>query len=125
MNFSQDIPNYQYIISGYDESSVGVRHKRYTSSFAIHREGIIDSWPVYSSDTLSPEHFQEILQLKPELVILGTGNKLVFPPVEVRALFLGQGIGFEVMDTGAACRTYNILLSEDRHVVAALMVGVD
>ena len=63
-----------------------------------------------------------ILALDPELVLLGTGQRQIFLAASFRAQFLGAGIGFEVMDTGAACRTFNVLVAEQRRVVALLMV---
>jgi uncharacterized protein len=67
-------------------------------------------------------HVEQILALKPELIIIGTGNKLVFPAVELYSSIIQHGIGVDFMDTGAACRTYNILMSEDRDVVAGLIL---
>ena len=63
-----------------------------------------------------------ILALGPEIVLLGTGQLQVFPPASFRAQFLGVGIGFEVMNTGAACRTFNVLVTEQRRVAALLLV---
>ena len=63
-----------------------------------------------------------ILALDPELVLLGTGQRQIFPAAAFRARFLSAGIGFEVMDTGAACRTFNVLVAEQRRVAALLMV---
>ena len=63
-----------------------------------------------------------ILAQGPELILLGTGPRQIFPPASFRAQFLSAGIGVEVMDTGAACRTFNVLVAEQRRVVALLMV---
>ena len=63
-----------------------------------------------------------ILALDPELILLGTGQRQIFPAAAFRARFLSAGIGFEVMDTGAACRTFNVLVAEQRRVAALLMV---
>ena len=71
---------------------------------------------------LTHEHAAHLLEHEPEVVLLGTGQRQVFPSPAFGARFLQAGIGFEVMDTGAACRTYNVLVTEQRRVVALLMV---
>lgn len=71
---------------------------------------------------LGPSHGELILELDPEIVLVGTGQRQVFPAREFLGTFLSRGVGVEVMDTGAACRTYNVLIAEGRHVVAALLV---
>ena len=71
---------------------------------------------------LGDEHSDAILALEPEIVLIGTGQSQVFPPRAFLASFLRRGVGVEVMDTGAACRTYNVLMAEGRRVAAALIV---
>jgi len=68
------------------------------------------------------EHADHVLEFDPELVLLGTGHRQAFPAAAFAARFLASGIGFEAMDTGAACRTFNVLVSEQRRVVALLIV---
>jgi uncharacterized protein len=70
---------------------------------------------------LAAEHAAHILEFEPELVLIGTGQRQVFPEAAFGAQFLRSGIGFEVMNTGAACRTFNVLVSEQRRVVALLI----
>jgi uncharacterized protein len=70
---------------------------------------------------LSADHAARILEFEPEVVLIGTGARQSFPAAEFGARFLERGVGFEVMDTGAACRTFNVLLSERRRVVALLL----
>lgn len=82
---------------------------------------IIDWLPKHFED-LTATHLARLEELAPEVIVIGTGNALHFPDPCVTASFLKQGIGVEIMDTNAACRTYNILLSEDRHVVAVLLI---
>ncbi len=89
-------------------------------SFFIFREQLETAWSPPAPSQLRVEHFREILALKPEIVILGTGKRLIFPPAAVMQPFAEHRIGLEVMDTGAACRTYNLVLSEGRSVCAAL-----
>ncbi|MEO5573854.1 MAG: MTH938/NDUFAF3 family protein, partial [Gammaproteobacteria bacterium] len=73
-------------------------------------------------DDLTAAHFDRVAILRPELVLFGSGARLRFPLPALTANLLNQGIGVEVMDTGAACRTYNILINEGRNVAAALLM---
>lgn len=82
----------------------------------------IDDWDARSVETISPEHVAAILQARPEIVLLGSGARFAFPDPAVLAPFYAERIGVEVMDTPAACRTFNILLGEGRNVVAALII---
>ncbi len=83
---------------------------------------IITDWAAPVIGELRLDDLQPALDEKPELILLGTGDQHVFPPARVVAEILRQGIGFECMNTGAACRTFNVLVSEGRQVVAALIV---
>jgi len=99
-----------------------------TGAHLIHHSVILGAagepryWPVTDAGSLSARDFAPLLELKPELVLLGTGERQVFPSARVLAAFAGCGIGFEVMDNGAACRTFNLLLQEGRDVVLALIL---
>ena len=83
---------------------------------------LIADWPIASVTELTADHSAAILDLKPEIVLLGTGRTFTFPDRAKLAPLYGAGLGVEIMDTPAACRTYNILLAEGRNVVAALVV---
>ncbi len=116
-NFDQ-----QNIFSGYGEGYVAVNKVRYESNLIVLPDRIIDSWPVVSITELSINHFDDVLQHDPEIIILGTGTQQTFPDYALIAKITQSGIGFEVMDTQAACRTYNILVEEDRQVAAAIFL---
>ncbi len=88
----------------------------------LFQKQLMANWPPQTVADLQPIHFAALLELRPELVILGTGKKLVFPTPTVMGEFAQHHIGLEVMDTGAACRTYNLLLAEGRPVGAALFM---
>ena len=83
---------------------------------------LIAQWPPATLDELQVNHLEPIFELQPELVLLGTGTRQRFPSGEIRAAFAAQKIGLEAMDLGAACRTFNILVQEDRRVAAALFL---
>ena len=114
-------PN-QYRIDSYDTGSIAVSGNMYRTSIIVSPDSIIDNWPPRVFADLSAEHFDPVLRLKPEIVLLGTGERNRFPPDEIIAPLLSQYIGLEVMDTGAACRSYNFLVAEGRRVVAALLM---
>ncbi|VAX10755.1 Membrane protein [hydrothermal vent metagenome] len=93
-----------------------------TTSFIITPTQLISDWPVSAFEQLNAAAMESICQLTPELIILGTGTKLQFPGVEITLPVHQARIGLEVMDTPAACRTFNLLVGDGRLVVAALIV---
>ncbi len=113
--------------SGYGEGYVAVNGNRYTKSMVVLPERILDDWDVRSLDTLTVAQLEALLALDREVILLGTGQRLRFPPAHVMrpamARFSAAGVGLEVMDVQAACRTYNILVAEERKVAAALLLG--
>ena len=77
-------------------------------------------WPVQTNESVTLEQLAPLIAEQPDVIILGTGERQTFPDHELGMRLLEKGIGLEVMDTGAACRTYNVLVSEGRAVSAAL-----
>lgn len=122
MKFCEDNSNDGYYIQKYDSDRIIISDRRFISSLIICPDQVVENWQPRTVDSLELAHFELMLDLKPEVALLGTGDKLVFPPVEVYSSLIQQGIGLEIMDTGAACRTYNILMSEGRRVVAGLIL---
>lgn len=122
MKFAEEDPAEGYFITAYNEISIQVNGKNFDSSLIIAPDAIDTEWSPTSIDTLRSEHFSNIIKLNPELVLLGTGSKLTFPAIETYAQLITLGIGVDVMDTGAACRTYNILMGEGRRVIAGLIL---
>ena len=122
MKFERDPADGRNAFTGYGAGYVEVNGKRYSSSLVVSGERLVIDWPATSVDSLAADHLAAILELKPEIAILGTGSTFRFPdPARLAPLHQAR-IGVEVMDTPAACRTYNILLGEGRNVVAALIV---
>ena len=122
MKIERDETQGRNAFTGYGEGYVEVGGKRFTSSLVVSGDRIVTDWPAASVESLAPDHLAAIAELKPEVVLLGTGAKFTFPDRSLLATLQKAGIGVEVMDTPAACRTYNILLGEGRDVVAALIV---
>jgi uncharacterized protein len=108
--------------TGYGEGYVEVNRKRHAASLVVSGDRLVTDWPARSVDELTADHLAAIVELKPEIVLLGTGASFRFPEPARLATLHKAGLGVEVMDTPAACRTYNILLGEGRNVVAALIL---
>jgi uncharacterized protein len=121
MRFAEDA-NAGNTIRAYSRGEIIVAERRITESVIIGPDAV-QPWPPASTDALEIMHFEALLEMKPEVVVLGTGDRLTFPAAELAAVIQTRGIGLEVMATDAACRTFNILLSEDRRVVAGLILG--
>jgi len=123
MNFSQDTSEESTNIHSYTEDYLVVNGRKYDCHCLIHRDGLVQPWSPNSPKSPEPADFETIISCQPEVILLGTGTKLTFPSNEVRQFFLSKNIGLEVMDTGAACRTYNVLLAEGRNVAAAILLN--
>lgn len=101
---------------------VAINNERIDSSVVVGSRGERFAWGCSQFEDLGPEHFAQLASLGAELIIFGSGKRIRFPkPVWLQPL-MAQRTGVETMDTPAACRTYNILASEGRHVVAALLI---
>ncbi len=97
--------------------------QRFETSVIIGSRGELIPWPVPDFSALTPEHFAQLAALKPELVVFGSGKTIRFVPPKLQRALIEARIGMECMDSMAACRTYNILAQEGRHVIAALLLA--
>jgi len=135
MRFAPDRDNAAYTIRSYNAQQVSVIAPAgnndeaasvyeviLTHSFIISPQRLVEDWLPENLQELTSAHLQQVADLTPELVILGTGRTLQFPTPALTESLLMKGIGVEIMDTAAACRTYNVLMHEGRHVVAALIL---
>lgn len=122
MQITHDPGTSQNAISAYETGLVRMQDRVYRSSLFATRETVVENWDPPPVDRLAIDDFAALLALAPQVVILGTGPSQRLPRPELFAAFAARGVGLEVMDTGAACRTYNLLLSEYREVAIALML---
>jgi uncharacterized protein len=122
MDLSLDRPGDYLFVRRVAERSITVVDRDLTASFLLSPERAVEQWPVTSAQALTDQHVADVLELKPELVLLGTGARQQFPSAAFMAGFLRKGIGIEVMDNAAAARTYDLLASEGRRVVAAFIL---
>jgi uncharacterized protein len=123
MKFTLEASSRVNLIRGYSPREIRVGNQQLTASCIITADKLITQWEPATFADLQPAHLEPILALQPELVLLGTGPTQHFPSAAVRAAFTSGGVGLEVMDLGAACRTFNILVQEDRKVAAALFLS--
>ena len=123
MKFSEDSIAQGYHVTGYEPGTIYVGGVPKIASFIISLELLVDNWAPAHIDQLCASHMQPLLDLQPELVLIGTGETLKFPSAEHYACLISQNIGVEIMDSAAACRTYNILIGEGRRVAAGIILG--
>ncbi len=122
MKVSLDTGSASHRIRAYGEGSITINEDVYTSDLIVMPEHIVVDWDSVPVAELTPEHLDVIEPYEPEIILLGTGREQRFPPMQMIAALSRRGIGLEAMDTAAACRTYNVLMSEDRRVAAALLL---
>ena len=115
-------PDTQNFIRSVARDSVTVVDRAIAASFLVGPDALVEGWGVRSVDAIDDAAIDAVLALAPEVVILGTGAKHVFPPQRVLAAFLTRRIGLEAMDNAAAGRTFNVLADEGRRVVAAFIL---
>jgi uncharacterized protein len=109
--------------TGYGDGYVTVNNQRYERSIVVTPDAIHDGWHVISAETLDAGQIDFLIGFEPEILLLGTGARQRFPAPALLKNLMAARIGLEVMDTPAACRTYNILSAEGRNVVAAVLVA--
>ena len=109
------------MFTAYGDGYVAVNQEKYEKNLILLPDSIIPEWSTATIATLTADDMQKLLELGTEIILLGTGNRLRFPPGALLRPFAPAGIGLEVMDMQAACRTYNILAAEGRKVAAAIL----
>lgn len=109
--------------TAYGAGYVMVNRQRHEKSIVVLPDRIITDWAATSFEALAAAHLEALVGLGQEIILLGTGNILRFPRPEILRPLIEAGIGLEVMDVQAACRTFNILVAEERRVGAALLLG--
>jgi uncharacterized protein len=120
MRFTQDNGSAMNLVRAYGAGEIKINDLVFRRPVIVSASEVTDGPELADASGLEAAHAAAILARKPELVLLGTGARQHFPRAEFGASFLSAQIGFEVMDTGAACRTFNVLVGEQRDVVALL-----
>jgi len=122
MRFAADSSDARFLIQSYSKAHITINDTAYHHSLIISLDNILSSWPVTAAAQLQKAHFQEMITLAPELILLGVGESYTLVAPTLLYALQEQQIGVEVMSTPAACRTYNVLAAEGRRVVAALIL---
>ncbi len=122
MKFVLELSDGGYAIQRYEVGEVVIRETSYRESLILLPDRVITDWSPASIEELQQEDLQQLAGYSPEIVILGTGRRQHFPHPSLLQPLMQARIGIEVMDTAAACRTYNILMGEGRRVAAALFM---
>jgi uncharacterized protein len=122
MPLTLDDNNANFQIRGFVPGTLRVNEETYTHSIIITPQNLITDWPPQALAELTAAHLQQIKELKPNILLIGTGETLQFPDLNIYGDLINSGIGVEIMSTSAACRTYNALTAENRNVAAALII---
>lgn len=123
MQLHLERPDYEFSMRGADGSSALVNDRRLTTSFILAPNTLVESWPAHDVRTLTPADLEPLFALQPELILLGCGATQAFPSMVTMAASLSRGIGLETMTNAAAARTFNVLASENRRVVAGFIIS--
>jgi len=122
MKFAEDNNHARYKITAYDARSIAINDKPFQQSLVLSPMELITDWQPEIYSQLEATHLNPFYELKAEIILLGTGNKQIFPEADILKRLAKEQIGFEIMDTPAACRTFNILMAEGRNVVVGLFL---
>lgn len=123
MQLSHDRAEGYFFIRACRADAIVVIDRELVHSFIIMPDRVVEDWPARSIESLDADAVDALLALEPEVVLLGSGVRQVFPARERLLPLLRRGIGVEVMDNNAASRTYNLLASEGRRVAAAFILA--
>ncbi|MDQ6990724.1 MAG: MTH938/NDUFAF3 family protein [Mariprofundaceae bacterium] len=118
LDVSPDIQTGTPLLRGYGDDYLEIGRTRYTQGLSLHQSNIISPWGSAEVRELELQHFQHLMDIPPEVLIIGTGRKTIFPQEKILEYLSEQGFGFECMDSRAAARTYNILIGEGRKTSA-------
>ncbi|HEX9773524.1 MAG TPA: Mth938-like domain-containing protein [Steroidobacteraceae bacterium] len=122
MKLTVDAPPTANIIRGYSPEGFRIGRRDCVGSVIVSATTLIENWRPRAMADLDIADLEPAFALKPEVLLIGSGTQQVFPGADLLAALYGSKVGFEVMATGAACRTYNVMLSEGRVVAAALLL---
>jgi uncharacterized protein len=122
MKLNLERPGGIHLVRGYSDAGIRIGDRLYADSVVVNAATVIEGWPPRTIADATEQDLRQALALRPEVLLIGTGRQQAFPPRALLALLHESRVGFEIMDTGAACRTYNVLASEGRNVAAALIV---
>lgn len=112
-------------IISYSDDSFSLKDKVIKSNLLISKDHLIEDWSVKSYQDLALQHMDQIIEWQPEVILVGAGNESGFQNYELLSYITSKNIGLEIMNMGAACRSYNLLIDEGRNVVACLFLPLN
>ena len=121
MKFTRELPSNVNVVKSYTATELRIGQQVSRSSCLVSATDLIE-WRPHAIADLTIDDFATAFGWQPEIILLGTGTKQEFPAREIYAAILSRRIGFEAMDTGAACRLFNVLVGENRRVAAGLII---
>jgi uncharacterized protein len=122
MQLHLERPDYEFFLRGADGASAKVNDRVLTASFILAPDRLIETWDVQDVRALQIADLEPLWALQPELILLGSGATQAFPPAQTMAACLARGIGLETMTNASVARTFNVLASEGRRVVAGFVI---
>ncbi len=122
MKFAEDNNHSKYKITGYESNGVEINGLMHKQAFILSPMELVNDWQPQALSALTVEHLDVFYTMKPEVIILGTGVSQIFPDREILKYLVQNRIGYEIMDTQAACRTFNVIMAEGRTVVAGMFI---
>jgi uncharacterized protein len=122
MKFTLEPATQTHLIRGYSATQILIGEQRIERSCIVSATRLVTDWAPAAFSDLEPAHLEAVFALAPELVLIASGATQRFASAAVRAAFAQRGVGLEVMHLGAACRTFNVLVQEERQVAAALFL---
>jgi uncharacterized protein len=122
MKFQLDSSEGRNTVTAYGAGFIEVNRQRYGTSLIILPDRVVTDWAAGGFDALAVADVERLLEFQPQVLLLGTGSRQRFPPPSLMRPIIEARIGYEVMDVGAACRTFNVLIGEGRQVLGALLL---
>lgn len=122
MRLDADRPGTLHFVRAYAPGLIRIGTREISGSVIVTANSLVEDWSPRHMSDLRAADLEPVLALRPEVLLLGSGTRQVFPEPSLFATLYAARVGFEIMDTGAACRTYNVLVAEGRNVAAALIV---
>lgn len=123
MQLHLERPDHEFFLRGADGTAALVNDRRLTASFVLSPNTLVEGWAVRDVKAMTPAELEPLFALQPEVILLGCGATQTFPPAATMAACLSRGIGLETMTNAAAARTFNVLASESRRVVAGFVLN--
>jgi uncharacterized protein len=125
MQLTEHKPGNHHHIRSVDKHGLVIDDRRFTSSLIVGARLLHTDWPVLHLEDLNEQTIEPLIEHRPEVVVLGFGTVQAFPDPAIQSAFMNHGVGIECMTLDAACRTFNVLMSENRRALAGLIINPD